>query len=445
MTIARRILLLLAIAVPALAAPASASTELPQQWDASAVAVNTDPKDTFLLRPGQILAGPGDAADVQRVLTGWQMQEQGPFGITLFTRKPSTTDPAREVLDAIARVRKATAKRSQGPARVAPNHVLVGEAAATASAITFFGEPRVQGGPGSSVRQAVLPAAPPLRTTRTDDGAGVRIAVLDTGMFDHEWLTGVQRAPGSADVWDVEGDGYGDAEAGHGTFIAGLIGQVAPAASVYAAKVLDSHGVGDDLTVARAIAQLPQDIDVINLSLGGYTNRDIAPMAIAIALEAMGEQGPTVVAAAGNQGEDRPFWPAAFDPVLAIGAVERHSGMWSRAPYSNHGTWVDAIARGSNLQSTFTRAKTKVAQGAATSPSDPTIAFDGWASWDGTSFATPIAAALLARTMSREGIPVAADAQLKLLATAPLGTQPDFPYAVLLDELEGARDPGEEG
>ena len=266
--------------------------------------------------------------------------------------------------------------------------------------------------------------------------------MLDTGIFDHEWLKNVERAPDSDDVWDVEGDGYGDAEAGHGTFIAGLILQVAPAASVYAVKVLDSHGVGDDVSVAAAMEQLPADIDIVNLSLGGYTDHDVAPLAIATAMSAMGQQRRTVVAAAGNQGASRPFWPAAFDQVLAVGAVEQRSGTWARASYSNHGQWVDVAARGSNLQSTFARAKTMVAQGATTSPTtDPTIAFGGWAAWDGTSFATPITAAMLARTMSRKGLSSPTEAQTQLLASAPLAPQPDFPHAVLLDELEGMPEP----
>ena len=435
-----RLVLVVAVAVAALAmaaSAASAASELPRQWDPGKVAVNRDPGNTFLLRPGQILAGPGDAPDVQRVLTGWKQGEQHPFGVTVFTRTPQNpADPAREVLDALARVRKATAGRPQGPARVAPNHVLVGEA----SPINFYGEPRIQGGPGSTVRQAALPAALPLRTRTRADGYGVRIAVLDTGMFEHEWLMGVQRAPNSDDVWDVEHDGYGDAEAGHGTFIAGLILQVAPAASVYAVKVLDSHGVGDDLSVAAAMEQLPKDIDIVNLSLGGYTDRDTPPLAIATAVRAMGRQR-AVVAAAGNQGTSRPFWPAALDQVLGVGAIEQRGGMWTRAGYSNHGSWVDATARGSNLQSTFAREKTKVAQGTTTSPTDPTIAFGGWAAWDGTSFSTPIAAALIARTMSRNGLASAAVAQSQLLATAPLAPQPDFPHAVLLDELEGLPEP----
>ena len=39
----------------------------------------------------------------------------------------------------------------------------------------------------------------------------VPIAVLDTGMFEHEWLKGVQHAPGSDGIWDIERDGYADA------------------------------------------------------------------------------------------------------------------------------------------------------------------------------------------------------------------------------------------
>ena len=435
--IVARLALVLAVVVAALAMAASSAfaSELPGQWDPRTVAVNHDAGNSFLLRPGQILAGPGDAADVARVLTGWRQGEQRPLGITSFTRAPQSDDPAKEILAALAKVRRATANRPQGPAQVAPNHVFVGEAAA--SAINFYGEPRLQGGPGSTVRPAPQPAALPLRTTSAGDGQGVRIAVLDTGMFDHEWLKSVQRAPGSDDVWDVERDGYADEESGHGTFIAGLILQVAPASSVYAVKVLDSHGVGDDLSVAAAIAQLPADIDIVNLSLGGYTDRDAPPLALTAAVRAFGAQGGAVVAAAGNHGKNRPFWPAAFQPVVAVGAVEEDGGKWWRAGYSNHGAWVDAAARGSNLQSTFTRLKTKVAQGATISPTDPSIAFGGWASWDGTSFATPIAAAMIARTMTRSGLPLAAEAQTKLLWNAPSAPQPDFPHAVLLDELDG--------
>src|SRR3954451_267378 len=407
-------------------------SELPERWDPRLVALNRDKENEFLLRPGQILVGPGDAPDVAKVLTGWKPQERRTFGVTTYTKDPSSPDTAaKEVLEAIARVRRLTAKRPQGPVRVAPNHVLVGE-----NAITLTGEPRVQGGPGSSVRVAKSPKALPHRTTRRGDGKGVRIAVLDTGLFTHPWLAAVQAATNSGDVWDVDHDDYADAESGHGTFIAGLILQVAPAAEVYIVKVLDSHGVGDDVAVAQAMEQLPQDVDIVNLSLGGYTKDDAAPLAIACALNAMRRQRNVVVAAAGNAAKARPFWPAAFKQVLAVGAVTELDAHWQRADFSNYGYGVDAPARGVNLQSTFTKGKTRKATGSKPDPNDPFISFDGWAGWDGTSFASPITAGMVARTMSRNGFASAAEAQAHLLQISPPAPQPDFPLAVLVDELQ---------
>ncbi len=406
--------------------------ELPANWDPRAVAVNRDTKNSFLLRPGQLLVGPGDAADAAKVLNGWKPQERRTtFGVTMFQREvQNPDDPAREVLAAMAQVRRATADRPRGPVRVAPNYVFVGEA------ITFTGEPRIQGGPGSSVRVARPPAKLPLRTKQAGDGKGVRIAVLDTGLFDHAWLKGVHHTAAAHDAWDVDHDGYGDNESGHGTFIAGLILQVAPAADVTVVKVLDSNGLGDDFTVAAAMEQLPKDIDIVNLSLGGYTDNDTAPLAIATALKVMRSKRSVVVAAAGNNNSSRPFWPAAFKQVLAAGAVEEKGGHWSRASFSNYGWWVDATARGVNLHSTFAKAKTKVAQGATADPAtDPTVAFDGWAAWDGTSFASPITAAVLARVKTRQGLATAEDAKDLLLASHPPAPQPDFPLAVLVDEL----------
>src|SRR5262245_27850170 len=186
-----RLALLLAAAAAALATVTSAAFAdggLPRGWDPRVVAVNHEDGNAFLLRPGQIIAGPGDAADVQRVLGDWRPGEQHPFGLTVFSRAPQNpSDPAKEVLAAIAQVRRATANRPQGPARVAPNYVFVGESTASSGTpINFYGEPRIQGGPGSSARPAALPAALPLRTTQTADGRGVHVAVLDTGMFDHE-------------------------------------------------------------------------------------------------------------------------------------------------------------------------------------------------------------------------------------------------------------------
>lgn len=430
---------ILLVALAALSVNAFAAG-MPVQWNPGEVAVSPDDDNSFLLRPGQILVAPGDAQAVNGVIgaAGWKATDTRAYGITLFYKQPDKPEnAAQEVLDTLAKIRKATAKRRQGPAKVAPNYVFVGEALPAATdAINFMGEPRIQGGPGSTVRPAGLPGALPSRNASGSDGKGARIAVLDTGMFEHEWLRSVQRAPYSSDVWDVENDGYGDNESGHGTFIAGLIRQVAPAASIYAVKVLDSHGVGDDLTVATAMSQLPANVNIVNLSLGGYTDKDEQPMAIALAMQSQAFNSRVVVAAAGNHASKRAFWPAAFGPVVSVGAVEEKEGFWKGASYSNYGPWVDLVARGTGLQSTFAREKTKVAQGARIDPkTDPSIAFEGWAEWDGTSFATPIAAAMIARTMTRTGVYYAPDASLKLQVNSQPALLAEFPNAKLIDEL----------
>jgi hypothetical protein len=404
---------------------------LSREW--TDVVLSPDAGNRFLLRPKQLLVAPADVRDAQAALpSGWVLDDSAKTSGTLRFTNPAGNGTAEEVLDAIAQVRKATAGRPQGPVRIAPNHVLVGEQ----TPVAFTGEPRIQGGNATAARPETRPRTLPLRTTRPQDGQGVTIAVLDTGLFKHPWLVPpvVTRDGNAADTWDLDHDGFGDAEAGHGTFVSGLIRQVAPAAHVLDAKVLDSHGVGDDFMVAQAMEQLPAAVTIVNLSLGGYTDGDSAPLAIAGALRAIRARGGAIVAAAGNSGDRRPFWPAAFKQVVGVGAVD-FDGTWLRAPWSNYGYWVDAVARGANVASTYALGMTTQfvsAPGARVSK----LTFDGWARWDGTSFSTPVVAAYLARLITRHGLATAQQAVDLLLTTAPPAPQPDYPLAVLVDDIE---------
>jgi len=406
------------------------NTGISKEWKDVVLSPGDD--TSFLLRPNQLLVAPGDVDRAKQDLdaAGWVLDDTGKTSGALRFTLPGGNGTAQEVLDTIAKIRQDTA----GTVRIAPNHVLVGEQ----TPVAFTGEPRIQGGNATCARPEPRPKTMPLRTAQPADGQGVTIGVLDTGLFKHPWLAGpiVTRVGNVADTWDEDGDGFGDAEAGHGTFVSGLIRQVAPAAHIADLKVLDSHGVGDDFTVAQAMEQqLPPAVTIVNLSLGGYTKDNAAPLAIAGALKLMRGRGGAVVAAAGNAGKARPFWPAAFKQVVGVGAVDFVAPHWIRPKWSNYGYWVDAVARGVNVASAYAPDNTtKFVQ-----PPDPTVttrSFNGWARWDGTSFSTPTVAAYLARLITRHGFASAQAAVDYLLSTAPPAPQLDFPLAVLVDDLD---------
>ena len=117
-----------------------------------------------------------------------------------------------------------------------------------------------------STRQLRLADAQTLST-----GDGVRVAVLDTGTDpSHPALDG-QVIPGW-DYIDDDPDPFdeaGGAASGHGTFVAGVVHLVAPAARVISMRVLDAQGIGDGHVIAEAIYDAVQmGARVVNLSLG---------------------------------------------------------------------------------------------------------------------------------------------------------------------------------
>lgn len=246
------------------------------------------------------------------------------------------------------------------------------------------GEPIYHGGPGGEPRRAE-----PRRLVggTTSKGATADIAALDTGYLDGlpaELMSCLAFDKNDKDVLDSDGNGVLDTQNGHGSFVAGIVHQLAPGLVIDTGRVLDPTGLGDDATVTREL--LETRAPVINLSLGGYTEDDRAPVAMNEVVRAL-TRSAVVVAAAGNNSSSRPFWPGAFKGVLAVAAYE--SGGTAPAPFSNRGPWVDVCAPGTDIVSTFATFPVEKGRGRRQ--------FDGWAAWDGTSFAAPQVAAVIAQ------------------------------------------------
>lgn len=247
-------------------------------------------------------------------------------------------------------------------------------------------------------RFAPRPADPPPVATRGGAGAGITVVVIDSGVWDHPWFGGrVEYRTEDLEEPDENGDGLLDLAGGHGTFVAGLILQHAPAARVVARRIPDRlpegpgrTGLVDDVTLAGMIDEVADDADVVNISLGGWVAGDLAPPATAAAIARLRARNPgcVIVAAAGNTPVERPAWPAAFKGVVGVGALAEAAQPWTE---SARGWWVDAWAGGVDARSTFFEWN-----GPMEHPDGANQEFRGGALWSGTSFAAPRIAGAIA-------------------------------------------------
>lgn len=266
----------------------------------------------------------------------------------------------------------------------------------------FSAEGVYHGGPGTAARPVgrlpepiAIPAAGRLALSVLDTGWGQDIPTL------HPALMALLLADSDdEDLLDIDGLPGLDTQAGHGTFICGLVNRLLPGQPIDVQKVLDPLGFGDDVTLALGLSEARGP--VLNLSLGGYTVDDRPPIALEAALSRLGRDR-VVVAAAGNNGSDRPFWPAACKGVLGVAALDTTGGTPKAAAFSNRGRWVDVCAPGVDLHSTYVRGVQDIG-----GPQE----FEGFACWSGTSFAAPLVAAGIARIVAEGASPRVAAAQL---------------------------------
>jgi hypothetical protein len=117
----------------------------------------------------------------------------------------------------------------------------------------------------------------------------------------------------------------------------------AGAARCFPVKVLGAGGTGHSADVGAGIIwAVDQRARVINVSLG--TSRGTVALSRAVAYAK--KHDVVVVAAAGNAGATAPFFPAAYDGVIAMAASDPADRIYE---WSNRGDWVAVAAPGCNL------------------------------------------------------------------------------------------------
>jgi len=170
------------------------------------------------------------------------------------------------------------------------------------------------------------------------DGTGVGVAIIDSGISEHDDLQG---ASGSRVIYRqsfVNGDGTDGY--GHGEHVSGIVAGdgadsncaictrsfsgVAPGASLIDLQALDATGEGTDSSVIAAIEeaielQFQYNIRVINLSLGRPVYESYTADPLCQAVEAAWKAGMVVVAAAGNEGRDNSVGNKGYGTINAPG------------------------------------------------------------------------------------------------------------------------------
>jgi subtilisin family serine protease len=324
-----------------------------------------------------------------------------------------SVEPLQRALDAL-----------RGAGAVAePNHVTLGSQAIRGFPVggevhlaggMWFTSEIVDNGSGPTLRTTSDPAPEPAwlpQRLRLRGHTAPKILILDTGLrtrdgqgakVEHPYLTCARLhspwlqnpTPGAIDDEDeLDDDGTRtlDFEAGHGTFITGIIQQICPDAEVHIAGVLSSFGDGDVANVVAAFElanRLAGPFDIVNMSFGAYMSDNDGTLLAAALRRLLGDG--LGISAVGNQATSRPYFPAALTDIVGVGGLGQNDKAW----FTNFGGWVDACAPAIDIVSTFF----------VHPDSNIDEPVTGWARWSGTSFAAPKVAAVIAREMYLTGV-----------------------------------------
>lgn len=221
---------------------------------------------------------------------------------------------------------------------------------------------------GETVPWGITKIEAPVVHASGNKGSGVNVAIIDTGIdYTHPDLAG--NYIGGYDFVNTDSDPIDDK--GHGTHCAGIIAAVdneigvigvAPAANLYALKILDNTGSGSSSNLIAAIewaidthttdSDNSNDIQIISMSLGSNSG-DLTLQAECS--KAYYDYGILLVAAAGNDGKvsgigDTVDYPGAYSSVIAVAATDSNN---VRASFSSTGPDVELAAPGVGVYSTY--------------------------------------------------------------------------------------------
>ena len=219
----------------------------------------------------------------------------------------------------------------------------------------------------------------------THGSAAVTIAILDCGI--HATHPDLISKVVLANDFTNSASGTDD-RCNHGTHVAGIAGARTNNSTGVAGmgydsqllngKVLNDSGFGPDSTIAAGIAwAVANGAKVINLSLSGYGACSDAPV-LQDAITAAWNKNVVVVVAAGNSGTSDIQTPASCANVLSVASTNTAD---ARSSFSSYGSWVKIAAPGEAILSTVNPDRNNG---------------DSYATFSGTSMATPLVSGLVA-------------------------------------------------